>query len=97
MAYVEHIKPPIPAGFQSLPVGATAVKLTIPAGSRYAEVKVTGAPIRFRDDGPTASGTTGCSLAVNDTVQLTSREQLAGFTAATTGPTATLEIAYYKL
>jgi hypothetical protein len=101
MAYVEHTKPPVSAGFQSLPVGSTMVSLTVPTGARHAVIKVTGAPIRYRDDGPTSaihlSGTTGYPMAVNGEIELSSREQLAGFRAATTGPTGTLEVLYYKL
>ncbi len=100
MAYVEYPKQPkVPAGYQGLPVGATCVKLTIPTGSRYAVGRVATNDIRYRDDGPSAVNTTtgGITLKVDDTLQLTSPEQLAGFRAIATGATGVLQVSYYKV
>ncbi len=98
MAYVEYSKPKVPAGYQALPVGATAVKLTVPTGARYATLKVQGNAIRYRDDGPTAvnSTTGGISVADGKVMELHSRDQIDAFKAISTGATGMLEIAYYK-
>jgi len=100
--YIEHKKPPIPAGFQSLPVGATAVALTVPDGARYAIAKVTARPIKWRDDGGLVSSTTGMSQSVGDYIELTSRQQLTAFRGivnptGATGVTGVLEVSYYKI
>jgi hypothetical protein len=94
--YTEYSRPHIPAGLQVLPVGATAVKLTVPTGSRYAEVRVLDNDVRFRDDA-TASSTTGYLVKKEEEIELVSREQLAAFNVASTGGTASLEIRYYKI
>jgi hypothetical protein len=99
MANIEYKYPKTPAGYQALPVGSTAVKLTVPTGTRYATVKVMTNDIRYRDDGPTAVNNTtgGISVAKGTVMELHSREQIDGFKAISTGATGMLEIAYYKL
>jgi hypothetical protein len=98
MAYIEPLKPPIPAGFQALEVAsAAAVSLTIPSGSAYATIKAITSPIRYRDDGTDPTTAVGFSLAANDVFHLTSRKQLAAFKAIAVSATGGLEILYYKL
>jgi hypothetical protein len=103
MAYIEHKKPKIPAGYQSLPVGATCVKLTAPTGSRYAVLKTSGAcAIRWRDDGPSAvdNATGGVAVKEGSTIELHSAEQIAGFRAigtGSTGATGNIDALYYKI
>ncbi len=95
--YIKHLKPHIPAGFQHLPVGSTAVKLTVPTNARYAMVRVMDDNIRFRDDGPTASSATGYPLREKEEIEIISREQLAAFNAISTGGTASLAVRYYEI
>jgi hypothetical protein len=99
MAYVEYPKPKVPNGYQALPVGATCVKLTVPTSSRYAVGRVATNDIRYRDDGPSAVNTTtgGITIKVDEKIELTSPEQLAGFRAISTGATGMFEVSYYKV
>ena len=98
MANVEHIKPPIPAGYQQLAVtSAAVVALTIPTGSRYAVIKVVTNSIRYRDDGTNPQTTSGMPMDANDMIELTSREQLSAFKAIAQATSGELEILYYKL
>ena len=95
--YVSHEKPPIPAGFKTQTVGATAVKLTnIPSGARYAQLKVNKG-VYYRDDGPTAVAniTGGYYTPTGEEIKLTSRQQIDSFSCI--GPTGTIAINYYKL
>ncbi len=95
--YVEHTKPPIPAGFKTQTVGATAVKLTsVPTGARYAQLKVNKG-IYYRDDGPTAAEniTGGYYVPTGEEITLTSRQQIDDFNCV--GPTGTIAVNYYKI
>jgi hypothetical protein len=97
--YVEHQKPPIPAGYEQVWAGTyTAVGLTIPTDARYAIFKTASGAGRYRDDGTPPTSMSGYLLAVNDIVTLTSAEQLVGFEViCTTADTMILEVLYYKI
>ena len=101
MAYIEFIKPPIPAGFQaSGDITSTSgglFALTIPTGACYAIVKAITQPLRFRDDGTNPTSMIGRSLAANDVIELTSRKQMADFKLIAQGTSGAAEILYYKL
>lgn len=97
--YVEYpSKPNTPNGYQHLPVGSTGVKLTVPAGSRYAKARVAIQNIRYRVDGATAANNaTGGTIAkVDDIIELTSPTELSQFTAIYSGTTGGLDVNYYK-
>ncbi len=96
--YVEHPKPYKPAGFQALVVDDTARALTVPSGARYAKIMVRDHAIRYRDDGTNPTGSVGMLAKVDTMIELTSREQLAGFKAIRdTSSSGNLEILYYKI
>lgn len=99
--YVEYPnKPNVPNGYQHLPVGSTSVKLTVPAGSRYATARAVTYNVRFRDDGPSAANnaTGGTVLKADEIMNLTSPQQLSQFQViSTTSATAGLDINYYKV
>lgn len=99
MAYIEFIKPPVPAGFQASGniTSATAFSPTIPTGACYAIIKVITQPLRFRDDGTNPTSAIGRSLAANDVIELTSRKQLANFKLIAQDTAGAAEILYYKL
>jgi hypothetical protein len=96
--YIEHKKPHLPAGFQALTVGNTAVGLTVPTDARYAILRVITEDIRYRDDGTNPTGTVGMLAKVDEFIELTSRQQLAAFKAIRDGGSnGGLEILYYKI
>jgi len=99
MAYIEFVKPPIPAGFQASGdiTSATVFSPTIPTGAAYAIVKAITQPLRFRDDGTDPTSMIGRSLAANDVIEITSRKQLANFKLIAQGTSGAAEILYYKL
>ena len=102
--YIEHSKPPIPAGYELIEVDPiTVASLTVPTDARYALIKVASAAGRFRDDGTNPTSASGFPLAVAGTdnvydLELTSGKQLADFRIISQSDSGTrVDVVYYKL
>ena len=102
--YIEHIKPPSPAGYELVEAGPNTVKsLTVPTDARYALIKVSSAAGYFRDDGTNPTSASGFPLAVATTnnvydLELTSGKQLADFRIISQADGWTrVDVVYYKL
>ena len=84
------------AGYQQLPVGATAVGLTIPAGAiQMAVAMVETDAIRYRDDGTDLTSTVGTPVQINVPITIC-RGSLSKFKAIRVTTNATLNILYYR-
>ena len=74
---------------------ATATSLTIPAGTKAAQITVEGESVRCRDDGVAPTASTGVLYPVA-TVLVEWMPALAGLQCIQTTATATLDVAYYR-
>jgi hypothetical protein len=97
--FIEYLRPHKPAGFVAVATvtNATAQSLTIPTDARYAIVKVLAQPVRYRDDGTAPTSVSGYEVLANGTIELISREQLAGFQVIAKDTSAGLEVLFYKI
>jgi hypothetical protein len=60
----------VPLGYQKIAAATlvAATPLTVPTGATVAIIRVTAAPVRWRDDGTAPTATDGIPLADTDTV-----------------------------
>jgi hypothetical protein len=88
--------PPIntPLGYQQIAVLTAAVGLTVPTGTTFATIRVSGAPVRYRDDGVAPTAALGYPLLVGDV--LTYHVSLGTVRFIQQSATAVLDILYYK-
>ena len=82
------------AGQFALSVGATAVALTVPAGAVNAQITVSGANIRYRDDGTDPTATVG--MPVYQASAWLYSGPLGAIKFIAQSGTATLDVLYYK-
>jgi len=83
-------------GYQQLTVAATAVALTVPAGSVRAVIGVEDQPLRYTVDGTTPTSSLGFNAKADVVFELNGNTVLKAFKAIRTGGTsAVLSIHYY--
>lgn len=75
--------------FEGMPDGV------VPADADYAEIKVSGQAVRWRDDGTDPTTSVGIPQAVNDVVEYTGDLSAIRFIGAVTG--AVLDVSFYKI
>lgn len=80
-------------GYQQITNLAAAVGLTVPTGTSYAIIKVSGQAVRCRDDGTDPTAAVGYPLAVG--AELLYDAQLARIKFIEQVAGATLDILYY--
>lgn len=80
-------------GYQQITDLSTAVPLTVPAGTTLALLKVSGAPVRYRDDGVLPTASVGYPLAVGDELVYTAN--FSTFRAIQISAGAVLDVIYY--
>lgn len=89
-------RPVVSAGaYQQLTVSTTAVALTVPGGSRYALIRVSAMPVRFRDDGTNPTSALGMPLNTGDSIEYDGPLSALRFIRSGASD-ATLDILYYK-
>ena len=85
---------PLPPGQHNLPL-TIATALTVPAGSRYATLCASGAPIKYTTDGATTpTSSIGQPLLAGACVSLSGYQTLANFRAIS--PTGVLDVEYFQ-
>ena len=87
-----------PLGVQTaLSVGASAISLTVPKGSKFAALSVETQSVRFRDDGTAPTSSTGVILTTTGEQPwiYASEEGLSALQFIATTGTAMLNVAYY--
>jgi apolipoprotein N-acyltransferase len=83
-----------PLGYQQITSLAAAASLTPPAGANAAVVSVSGAPVRYRDDGTAPTATVGMPLAIGALFNYTGN--LAAIQFIQQSATAVLDVSYYN-
>jgi hypothetical protein len=89
-----------PVGYQQLTVSSAAVALTVPApsgnlpGPNCALIRVSGAGVRYRDDGTNPAAGTGYPLNVGDSIPYYGNLSVLKFIRSGSAD-ATLDIVYY--
>ncbi len=81
-------------GYQQITSLSSAVGFTIPEGTAYAEVAVSGQAIRWRADGTNPTATVGMPILAN-AGEIFSLAQLSAVRFIEQAPSATLDITYY--
>lgn len=82
----------VPLGYQQIVSPAAATGLTVPAGATMALISVSGATMRWRDDGTAPTAGVGMPVAAGQEFQYSGN--LAAIQVIGTG--ATLDISYYR-
>jgi hypothetical protein len=83
-----------PLGYQQITALTAAVHLTPPAGATFAAISVSGAAVRYRDDGTAPTATVGMPLAIGSTTTYAGPLAVVEFIGEAAG--AILDISYYK-
>lgn len=82
------------AGEYGLSVGGAAVALSPPAGAKYAHISVSGAAVRYKDDGGTPTASSG--IPVSQGASWFYQGPLSAIKFIAQSGTATLDVSYYK-
>lgn len=83
-----------PKGYQKIDfTPATSTSLTVPAGAKYALIKVETTTVRWRDDGTDPTTTDGMLLDIGDEFWYTG--QLTEIEFIETAANAVLHVSYY--
>lgn len=88
--------------YQKLTINGTAAKLTVPDGTKYAEIRLestvtTSIPVRYLITGGVPTATDGMAMNSLDLFDITDYANIINFSAIQTGAgTHTLHITYYK-
>ena len=88
--------------YQKLSITGTAAALTVPTGTKYAEIRLestvtSSVPVRYLITGDVPTSTDGMALNHLDLFDLTDYQNIINFKAIQTGAgTHTLHITYYK-
>lgn len=92
-----HEGPYKPAGYEQKTVSSSSVTLaSVPSNANFALIKVTGANVRYRDDGTDPTGSAGFPLAVDDILRYRGNPSSLEFIRDDASD-ATLEVLYYKV
>jgi hypothetical protein len=81
-------------GYQPITSLSTATALTVPAGATVAYIQVSGAAIRYRDDGTTPTASVGMPVPVGSMLTYSGSLSAIQFIQQTAG--AVLDVSYYK-
>lgn len=82
------------AGQYNLSVAGVAVALTVPVGAKAAQINVSGADVRYTDDGTTPTAAVGMPASQGASWLYTG--PLAALKFIAQSGTATLDVSYYK-
>lgn len=82
-----------PLGYQQITSLSAATLLAPPAGATMALINVSGAAIRYRDDGVAPTSSLGMPVGTNEQFQYSG--DLTGVEFIQQGSSATLDILYY--
>lgn len=85
---------PDPLAYQQIVGVAAATSLTVPDGTVFAEVNVSGQPVRWRIDGPNPTAAIGMPLPVGAS-KIFFVQSLASLVFIETAASATLDITYF--
>lgn len=85
----------VPLGFQNIADLSSAVGLTVPVGSTFALITVSGQAVRFRDDGTDPTDSVGVVMPV-DARPLEYSGNLNAIKFIETAASATLDVLYYR-
>lgn len=83
-----------PLGYQQIVGLVAATALTVPAGATIAYVSVSGAAVRWRDDGTAPTASVGMPVGIG--AQLSYSGSLSAVQFIQQSATATLDVAYYQ-
>lgn len=83
-----------PLAYQQIVGVPAAVGLTVPDGTVFAEISVSGQPVRWRCDGPNPTATVGMPLPVGSSKQFF-LQSLSSLLFIETAASATLDITYF--
>lgn len=85
----------IPLGYQQITLLSTSTALTVPTGATQVLVKVSGAVVRYRDDGTAPTASVGFPVDPGSVISYRV-SPLSAVRFIQAAPTATLDILYYK-
>ena len=88
------VTPSTPLGYQQITSLGSAVGLTVPTGAKIAVISVTGAGVRYRDDGTDPTASVGMPLP-SGTVGWTYSGDLEAIKFIEQTGTAALNVSYY--
>lgn len=94
VAVDQTARAPVPLAYQQIVGLAASTALTVPDGTAFAEVSVSGQSVRWRADGTTPTAAIGMPLPVGTTRQFF-LSSLALIRFIETAASATLDITYF--